>query len=207
MQLRNDLIPQIKALFEKNNWPIDPEFNHGGINDDSNPLRDKFNDYRWVWRPVAGEFWLAVATTGPGANCIRTKAGGAALVKPGYYSDAHVIAIHAASHPTFAHEGFCQRPEAGCKPLTIYRLDRYGNPSGVEQSGNWFGINIHRASAVRDVTEIGAYSEGCYVDVDHDDHEAEMAMAKDTARYRENPKCLFPLVALSASDIYIPEVA
>ena len=37
MKLRNDLIPQIKALFEKNGWPIDPEFNHGGINDDSDP--------------------------------------------------------------------------------------------------------------------------------------------------------------------------
>lgn len=207
MKLRNDLIPQIQALFEKNGWPINPEFNHGGINDDSDPLRDKFNDYRWVWRPEAGEFWLAEATTGPGANCIRTKEGGAALVKPGYYPDAHVIAMHAASHPTFAHEGFCQRPEAGCKPITIYRLDRNGLPSGVIQSGNWFGINMHRASAARDVEFIGPYSEGCYVDPKHDDHEQEMEFAKSTRRYQENHECLWDLFALSASDIFIPDAA
>lgn len=204
MILRNDLIPQIKSLFAKNGWPVDPEFNHGGVNDDSDPLRDKFNDYRWVWRPESGEFWLAVATTGPGANCIRTKEGGAALVKPGYYPDAHIIGTHAASHPSFAHEAFCQRP--GCRPIIIYRLDRTGSPSGVEQTGNWFGINIHRASVTRDVELIGDYSEGCYVDQNHDDHEQEMEFAKSTRKYKDNPKCLWSLVALSASDIYIPEV-
>lgn len=202
MELRNDLIPQIERIYADMGIEINPEFEHGGINDDSDPMRDKFNDYRFVYRKNAGELWIMDATTGPGANCIRTREGGAAQLIPGYYPECHVIDIHAASHPTFAHEGFCQRP--GCKPLSIWRLDKKGCPKpGVIQTANWFGINIHRASAARDVDVIGAYSEGCQVAQNHVDHETEMVWAKDTSMYKEDRQFKWSYMLIPASAILV----
>lgn len=207
MELRNDLIPQIEKIYADKGVDINPEFEHGGVNDNTDPLRDKFNDFRFVYRKNSRELWIMKATTGPGAACILNKEGGAAQLIPGYYPKCHVIDIHAASHPTFAHEAFCQRPEHGCLPLSIWRLDRQGKPQpGIIQTANWFGINVHRASATKEVELIGSYSEGCQVDNDHEDHEQEMDWAKGTSMFCAERWFRWGYMLISSDEIYIPDL-
>jgi hypothetical protein len=201
--VRNDaLIPQIQALYTKYKGEINPEFNHGGIDDDSHPLDDTFNDYRWYWLPNKNEFYLMIATTGPGADCIKSKPGGAAKLCYGFWKNAHVIDIHAKG-TNFAHEAFCQRPAYHCQPVTIHRLNRQGliDNSIQVQTSNDFGINIHRASIQSDLSHIGPYSEGCQVADHHQDHEQEIAAAKLTSMYKQNFKCLWSYLLFPITEI------
>jgi hypothetical protein len=198
---RNDLIPQIQALYEKYKGKVNPEYNHGGIDNTADILKDGFNDYRWFWLPKINELYLMPATTGPGLHAIQTRDGGAAKLSYGFCEDTHVIDIHARSNVSFAHEAFCQRPEYNTKELTIQRLNRDGTPSGKLDVGNWFGINIHRASFVSDVVTIGLYSEGCQVAQNHIDHEKQLAAAKETSMYKANPKCLWSYLLFGIDEI------
>jgi hypothetical protein len=197
---RDDLIPVIETAYKNHGGVIESEFNHGGIRTKTDSLLDGFNDYRFWYRPITHELWIAPATTRPGADCIKTKTEGAAQIQLGFWSKSHVIDIHCAG-TTMAHDAFCQRPEAGCIPLIYDRLDKTGTPTGKSYSTNEAGLNVHRASVQSDVEHIGPYSEGCQVDDDHEDHEQEIAAAKASSMYQANPKYLWNYLLISVDEV------
>ena len=127
---------------------------------------NKFNDWMTVFYIFDGvwNFFAFPATTDPGTfyreNPLNVK--GTAVMKPGQYRKAYRIGTH-RNYKALQQQG----------PITVYRdanRDRFLNTRGMEeQTGNNFGINIHRANSHRASTVVGKWSAGCQVfqDPDH----------------------------------------
>lgn len=194
MTERNDLIPQIEAMYKKYGGVLDPEFNQFGIRNPENQNKDIFNDTLGIYLPKEKKVLIYTGTTDPGTSCTFKKSGGAAHMCEGFHKDIWVLEIHAKiSNPKFAHEAFCQRPEHETGPVKIWRdvNKNYIEDDNVYQSGNWFGINKHRASKLYVVHEIDDYSWGCIVAQDAKDHEKEVEIAKQTQKYKKDKFCKF----------------
>lgn len=205
MVKRNDLIDTIKNCYFKYNGIIDSEFNLFGIIDETNQDQDIWNDYIGCYKPNTNELFLSNATCNPGKSCTLNKEGGAAHLCVGFHKNGWVIEIHKKSSPSFAHEAFCQRPEYNTLPIKIWRdINKnyiFDKSIDYTQVGNWFGINIHRASILQDVPKIGDYSWGCQVFNNHADLEQYLIWAKDTQKYKNNNKCLFSYLLINKNDI------
>lgn len=94
------------------------------------------------------------ATTDPGAHWIRHSSRGAASLVPGQYRGAWEPGLHRGRY-----RALCQR-----LPVKVWRdRNRDGSPEKTMVYTGIFGINIHRASIVRDVPTVDEYSAGCIV--------------------------------------------
>lgn len=95
---------------------------------------------------------------------------GTAILKPGQYRNSHEIGLHKGD------EALVQKGL-----LTVYRdanrddvLDVAGQP---EDTGH-FGIDIHRANAVRPSVQVDKWSAGCQVVQDPEHHRFLLSLAK-----------------------------
>ena len=159
------------------------EVNLFGLRDPSRKKEDVFNDRFGVWIPNRNLVMLTTATTDPGIKATDENEGGAAHLDAGYQPRIWTVDTHAADIPSFAHKAFCSRQSKGCLPTRIWRdrdRDTMLTDKDVFQTG-YFGINGHRASALRDEKTIGLYSYGCQVTQHKDDFEEILKAAIEAA--------------------------
>lgn len=159
------------------------EVNLFGLRDPSRQKDDVFNDRFGIWIPNRNLIMLTTATTDPGIKATNENEGGAAHLDAGYHPMIWVVDTHAADIPSFAHKAFCSRQSKGCLPTRIWRdrdRDTVLTDKDVFQTG-YFGINGHRASALRDEKTIGLYSYGCQVAQHKDDFEEILKAAIEAA--------------------------
>jgi hypothetical protein len=120
---------------------------------------DEFDDLLGCAYQVDGvwftEYWPA--TTDPGRKLLERPINkrGAAILCPGQYRGAYVIAKHKGEY-----DALCQK---GAK-VTVYRDDNKDNILDMDESNKqtgWFGINIHKRRGSRQ--KVHASSAGCQV--------------------------------------------
>ena len=99
-------------------------------------------------------------TTDAGSYYLEGKGGnskGCAILKAGQYRGVYRIDKHRGKY-----EALCQRKGK----VTVYRDDNRDNVLDMDESKTstgYFGINIHRASAVNETVSVDRYSAGCQV--------------------------------------------
>jgi hypothetical protein len=175
--LRNDLYNQVIEKFRAvgaGNEAV-KLFN---IRNESDQKNNIWNDFLGLC--IDGNVYISIGTTDPGTNAMLRHPEGVAHMCLGWHKNIWVIDTHARSISAFAHEALCSRPERGCKPIKYYR-DRDKNfiySTGDDIREDFVGINMHRASKIKDVPEIGDYSDSCQVRVHCMDHEEMMELIK-----------------------------
>ena len=196
---RTDLIQNLKNVYVKYNAPI-KEINVFGIRDESNQSDDLFND--WLGIMTSDKVYIWKGTTDPGINSLN-KSGGAAHLCPGYQPDIWVIDTHAKTNPLFAHKALCSRPNLGCLPTKIWRDANKTTHKDEQEKGQsgYFGMNFHRASAVRLEQKIGLYSEGCQVTQDKKDFDFCMNLILNSQTYLTNNKATFSYMLILSGEL------
>ena len=171
-----DLQSKLEELYTAKK-AVPREVNLFGLRDPSRQKDDVFNDYFGLWIPGRNICMVTLATTDPGVKATNENEGGAAHLDAGFQPRIWAKDMHAASVPSFAHMAFCSRKEKGCFPTRIWRdrdRDTQLGDRDVCESG-YYGMNGHRASALRDEKGIGLYSYGCQVVQHKGDFDAIMA--------------------------------
>tara|TARA_Y100000593_G_scaffold92035_2_gene182455 strand:+ start:1555 stop:2187 length:633 start_codon:yes stop_codon:yes gene_type:complete len=132
------------------------------------------DDGRALWR-----VWKA--TTDPGTFQLSrgtTSKGGAAVLAPGQYRSTHTIRDHGSSNP---YPAICHRYDV--PDLPVYR--DYNADNRIDLDGpiyrNGRGINVHRASAYRESTQVDRWSAGCIVHAAPDTFDEMMVLARLSA--------------------------
>jgi len=140
-----------------------------------NTRANTFNDAFCVLYQKSGEWQLEQfkCTTDPGTYYRRNPVNvdGTAVVVPGQYRSLWTFGNHKGRYPALVQN----------KPITVYRdadeddeLDTNGQ---VQQTG-YFGINCHRANAVRESSLVDKWSAGCQVLADPDDFDHLMGLCR-----------------------------
>ena len=177
----------IKA-FVNNNYIIDSRpyaLNILGVRN-PNTIANKFDDAIYVLFIDDKKKWNAIkykATTDPGTYWLKNPLSklGTAILKAGQYKDAYEIGYHNRSkQPPRKHLALVQRGN-----VTVMRdYDRNSTLdflSPREETGNNFGINIHRAAAQGETLDVGQFSAGCQVFADANDQAEFMKLAEKHA--------------------------
>lgn len=162
----NNFIEQIIKVCKNFDYTIyeDGRLNLIGIRARSKTV-NVFNDSLFViWKE--NNEWIYkkyIITTEPGLSSLLKpiNKNGCAILVEGQYVDTYTIDIHALGKRS-QHEALCQR----LQPVRVYR-DNNKNSSielSVKAIEPAYGINIHRASGILDITaKVEAYSAGCQV--------------------------------------------
>ena len=168
----------IKA-FVTNNYSLDTRpyaLNILGVRN-PNTAANKFDDAIYVLFKDDNNKWNGIkykATTDPGTYWLKNPMSnlGTAILKAGQYKDSHEIGLHRGKYTALVQRG----------NVTVYRdYDRNATlnfTSPREQTGNTFGINIHRAAAKGETANVGEFSAGCQVFADADDFKNFIDLAK-----------------------------
>jgi len=143
------------------------------------PVTNKFNCLMTVFWKYEGRWNLMQfqATTLAGLSALKKPINpkGCAILKPGRYSGVYKLDMHGGKY-----EALCQR----LGNVTVFRDDdkdrEYDMIAGSEQTG-MFGINIHRASANKELEDIGPYSAGCQVIQDPIEFDMLICLCKKAA--------------------------
>jgi hypothetical protein len=118
---------------------------------------------------------------------------GCAILKEGQYKGVYEIDLHNGKY-----EAICQR----LGPVTVYRDDdkdtEYDMLEGTEQTG-MFGINLHRASAYKELDDVDKNSAGCQVIQDPNEYEVHMGIASMAAEIWGNK---FTYTLINENDLY-----
>tara|TARA_R110001632_G_scaffold3142_3_gene14043 strand:- start:4237 stop:4842 length:606 start_codon:yes stop_codon:yes gene_type:complete len=161
------------------------------------PISNKFNDTLCV-------FWCHEGNWSKLDFCITTLPGlvwlerpmnpkGCAILVPGQYRSVYKIDLHSGKYPAL-----CQRNGN----VTVYRdndKDRdWDMIEGSEETGK-FGINIHRASAYKEVESVNSYSAGCQVFQNPDEFGFFMNLCE---RSREQWGDTFTYTLITQEDYY-----
>ena len=153
---------------------------------DSDKIANKFNDNLAVIYKDRTNQWVVnsyAITTDPGTYWLKNASNvkGTAILVPGQYRGVYKIDKHAGKY-----EALCQRGGA----VKVYRD---GNKDEVHDMDpdtimeGWYGINIHRASIARDLTEnVDRWSAGCQVFKSSVDFSEFMKLIKTSAKYYGN---------------------
>lgn len=128
----------------------------------SNSRAGYFDDRLCVCYRDANLTWTVKwfkCTTDPGLHWLQnpSRSAGCAVLVPGQYRGVYKLDKHRGKY-----EALCQRNGA----VKVYRDNNKDSvldfdPGSIEEG--YFGINIHRAHADKDVAQIGKYSAGCQV--------------------------------------------
>lgn len=201
----SDLAGRIVATMRRKGYRVDEgegEINIvflEGANEDGSPNDNKidgWNDRRLVLQfergaPVIVGNWEA--TTAPGIYWTRRRMNpaGAAQLALGQHQDAWQVGFHRGDR---SHESLVQ-----VEPLPVYRD---GNEDGkrdgdIVQVGLW-GINVHHGYNLPRAS-VGSSSAGCLVAREITGHRRFMAIVKDDARYKKNPRFKFTVTVMPAA--------
>jgi len=172
----------------------DEEVNIFGIRDTEDIEQDIFNDY--IGLAINGEVYLFEATCDPGVYWTK-KHGvgnkGVAHICLGFHKNVYQVGSHKGK------EGMVQYGAS----IKIWRdkdNNFYFNEGDVIETG-FFGVNIHRASIVKDIIKIGRWSGGCQVIRKNIDINKFMKLIKSTNKYKKNKKARFSYMLFSKEEI------
>ncbi|NOU20104.1 MAG: hypothetical protein HOO91_21315 [Bacteroidales bacterium] len=164
-------------VFEKDNNPYN--LNIIGIRND-NRQPNSFDDWIVVMWKYEGNWSIIVneVTTDPGLYWLQhpQNPSGTAILKEGQYSGSHKIGFH---------KNYKALQQVG--DLTVlrdYNLDGtldYGTTK--EETGNYFGINIHRAVYNGRSITVDKWSAGCQVFANSFDFDQFMLLCAEAAKY------------------------
>ncbi len=163
----------------------------------SQPTTNKFNDLMCVFWKYEGQWnmYKMQCTTLPGLYWLENpmNSKGCAILKEGQYKGVYEIDLHNGKY-----EAICQR----LGPVTVYRDDdkdtEYDMLEGTEQTG-MFGINLHRASAYKELDDVDKNSAGCQVIQDPNEYEVHMGIASMAAEIWGNK---FTYTLINENDLY-----
>ncbi len=163
----------------------------------SEPTTNKFNDLMCVFWKYEGQWnmYKMQCTTLPGLYWLENpmNSKGCAILKEGQYNGAYEIDLHNGKY-----EAICQR----LGDVTVYRDDdkdtEYDMLEGTEQTG-MFGINLHRASAYKELDDVDKNSAGCQVIQDPNEFEIHMEIANKAAEIWGNK---FTYTLINEKDLY-----
>lgn len=156
--VKTEIVPAIKAIGGLV-WTSPYYVNLAAIRDSSNP--DSWNDtfIYFYWRRSGELVYTQVNefTTDPGVKCLRTpqNSKGCAILAEGFHRRSHRLGYHKG------YEALQQY-----SPVKVYRDNNKDDVFDLDPATfdeGMFGINIHRASQLKDVENVGAYSAGCLV--------------------------------------------
>jgi hypothetical protein len=161
------------------------------------PTTNKFNDLMCVFWKYEGQWniYKMQCTTLPGLYWLENpmNSKGCAILKEGQYKGVYEIDLHNGKY-----EAICQR----LGPVTVYRDDdkdtEYDMLEGTEQTG-MFGINLHRASAYKELDDVDKNSAGCQVIQDPNEYEVHMGIASMAAEIWGNK---FTYTLINENDLY-----
>lgn len=197
--IRNDLLPQVRQLFETSNASF-KEINIFGIRNMLDPELDEFNDF--IGLITEKELRIYEGTTDPGQYWVKnpiTSEGitGAAHLCEGYHHNCWIVGVH-MPNTNFAHEGLIQWGA----PVHIWRdTDGDNKYSAWEpKTEGWYGINLH-STKTDSATKIYNYSAGCQVIKNYTDHLEFMELIKSSIRYRQNPQCCWGYLLLTKEQV------
>jgi len=145
----------------------------------TNPTTNKFNDLMCVFWQYEGQWniYKMQCTTLPGLYWLENpmNSKGCAILKEGQYRGVYKVDKHNGKY-----EALCQR----LGDVTVYRDDdedkEYDMLEGTEQTG-MFGINLHRASAYKELEDVDKNSAGCQVIQDPNEFEIHMNVVSKAA--------------------------
>jgi len=160
------------SVFENDSQPFN--LNIAGIRA-TYPVANKFNDMICVFWKYEGHWNLFVSqiTTLPGTKWMLDPMNkkGCAILVPEQYRGTYKLDLHRGKYLAL-----CQR-----KDVQVYRDDNkdynYDYDPTTIQTG-MFGINIHRASAYRELENVGANSAGCQVFQDPNEYDIFIDLCK-----------------------------
>lgn len=189
-------LDQIIAARKKYGYPIFEGIYNvmiTGIRDTTDNIGDDFNDLITVSYQDENKKWKLysfAATTDPG-QLFRTnspypeqQANGVAILKAGHYPASHTIGYHGGG--SYRHKALIQTGN-----LTVYRDNNKDlildwNDKSKIQTGNWFGINIHKAWVNGKAPKIGNTSAGCQVIADSLDFSIFLEVLSKSAKLYGN---------------------
>jgi hypothetical protein len=139
------------------------------------PVANKFNDLLCAFWKYEGHWNLFVSqiTTLPGTKWMKDpmNKNGCAILVPEQYRSTYKLDLHRGKYLAL-----CQR-----KDVQVYRDNNkdynYDYDPKTIQTG-MFGINIHRASAYRELENVGANSAGCQVFQDPNEYDIFIDLCK-----------------------------
>ena len=145
----------------------------------SSPTTNLFNDLICVFWKYEGHWniYKMQATTLPGLHWLENPMNpkGCAILKEGQYKGVYKIDKHQGKY-----DALCQK----LAEVTVYRDDdkdtEYDLVEGTESKG-FFGINIHQASAIKELESVGRNSAGCQVVQDPHEYDVHMSIVKKSA--------------------------
>ena len=160
------------------------------------PTTNKFNDLMCVFWKYEGQWniYKMQCTTLPGLYWLENpmNSKGCAILKEGQYKGVYEIDLHNGKY-----EAICQR----LGPVTVYRDDdkdtEYDMLEGTEQTG-MFGINLHRASAYKELDDVDKNSAGCQVIADNDDWHTFLGICQSAREIHGNS---FSYTLIESKDI------
>ena len=143
------------------------------------PTTNRFNDLMCVFWKYEGQWniYKMQCTTLPGLHWLENPMNrkGCAILKEGQYRSTYSIDKHNGKYLAL-----CQR----LGEVTVYRDDdrdrEYDMLEGTEQTG-YFGINIHRASAYKELERVDKNSAGCQVIQDPNEYRIHMDIVEKAA--------------------------
>jgi len=160
-------------------------------------IPDVFNDlFVIIWKKD-GVYNMRTwtITTDPGVYWLNNplNVNGTAYLKPGQYIDSHSIGLHQGKkdHPALVQRG----------SLTVYRdndKDSIAEETSKEETGNAFGINIHRSNANGKTAKISNWSAGCQVFQQKIDHDELMEIVN---QYKDITNNKFTYTLLKENDL------
>lgn len=142
----------------------------------TNPTTNRFNDLMCVFWKYEGQWniYKMQCTTLPGLHWLENPMNpkGCAILKEDQYKSTYSIDKHNGKYLAL-----CQR----LAEVTVYRDDdkdrEYDMIASTEQTG-MFGINIHRASAYKELERVNKNSAGCQVIQDPNEFQIHMDIVK-----------------------------
>ncbi len=145
----------------------------------ANPTTNMFNDLMCVFWKYEGHWniYKMQMTSLPGLHWLEHPMNpkGCAILKEGQFRGVYMIDEHNSKY-----DALCQR----LGDVTVYRDDdkdtNYDMLENTEQIGK-FGINIHRASAYKELEDVGKNSAGCQVIQDPNEYEIHMDICYKSA--------------------------
>lgn len=150
--MRLPTLAEILALYKARNWHVDPDRPNILVIRKMPGECDKFDDMLVAWIPTA--ILLACRCTADAGRPSREnprRRDGTAVWAAGQVVNGLGVGLHKGAHS-------CLVPR---KPIPVLRYTSLTDTTG-EPSTSWT-TQIHRASATRESSIVGAYSEGCIV--------------------------------------------
>ena len=138
-----------------------------------------FNDWLHVVFKDDSENWVDITfkiTTDPGLYWLEnpSRVEGTAILVPDQYRGSHKIGLHKGQYTALTQ----------VQKVKVYRDNNRNdvldmNPDTIQDG--YFGINIHRASATRESTQVDKWSAGCQVFADPNEYDAFISLCQRAA--------------------------